>query len=293
MKSKIIVFVVCLASITISFAPSDIYDPSYVTFSKVKQENGNYYLLYMNRTGSGNKIKVKYFSAKDPNTGETVASRYKKWRKGKNIIGYSSAGYMVSNGYEYTPDGFNVDNGTLVNTTMETAKFDALVVVYATGGVVATNLKDGDLTLGDFPNRKFDLRKKPIDKATFEKWCETNNATVFQTHLLAYKDVMRISSYNSSNVTAQRRFLAVGYESGDTYHAIVQIPGQTTLYEGSKRAFDFLKKYKGMEIVFLINLDTGMQDVCQVYKADGSTNNAMVGTEDINSAVNLLVYYYE
>jgi len=276
-----------------SLVPVNVYDASFVKTSLVKHNNVWYTTLYMNRQGSGNRIKVKYFSAKDSQSGKSVAQRYREWSAGRNVICYSSGAYMVD-GYDgYTPEGFNVDNGVLVNSVLQNQKFDGLVIVYATGGMVATNLKDGDLTLDTYPNRKFDIRNRSLDKSAFQNWCQDNGATVFQTHLLVYKDQIKISPSKSSPNQAKRRFLAVGKENGQIHHAIVQFPGATTLYEGTSMVYDFLKNNKGMEIIYMINLDTGMQDVCQLYKPDGAVDTRLVGEESLDEAVNLLVYYFD
>ena len=47
------------------------------------------------------------------------------------------------------------------------------------------------------------------------------------------------------------------------------------------------------KIEFMVNLDTGYQDVFKLYDTNGSEKNDIKGTEPLTSAVNLLVYYYE
>jgi hypothetical protein len=167
------------------------------------------------------------------------------------------------------------------------------VIVYATGGLVATNLKDGDLTLGDFPNRKFDLRKSSLDKSTFQNWCEQNAATVFQTHLLAYKNQLKIAS-NSSNAVAKRMMLAVGKINGHINHILIRFDkNDLTLHDAARNFYSILKNSYSMDIVYIINLDPGAQDVFKLYDSDGDTDYRMYGTQDIDKAANLLVYYYE
>jgi hypothetical protein len=126
------------------------------------------------------------------------------------------------------------------------------------------------------------------------KWCEDNEATVFQTHLLVYKNNLKISSYNSNQDSRERRFLAVGNDAeGKLVHCVVHSPGYTTLYEGSKRTLNFLNEFKEMNVMWMINLDTGAQDVCEAYDSNGKLNQKIISREPLSKAINLLVYYYQ
>lgn len=276
-------------TISVCQAPFTNYDPDYVNISSVLHDGDKYKLVYMKRGESGNRIKVKYFGARDFD-GTSVPDRFIKWSKGKNIICLSSGGYMDNT---QTPVGLTVDNGIEVNNNLK--EFDGLVIVYATGGVVATNLKNGDLNIKSdkFPQGKvIDLRKKPMDKGIFMQWCKEESATVFQTHLLAYKNQLTIGT-NSEQTKRERRFLAVGTEDGKVVHVIAHNPSYTSLYEGSRRTLKFLKEFKGMEVTFMINLDPGAQDVFFLFDKNGQINKSIVGTVPIEDAANLLVYYYE
>jgi hypothetical protein len=292
MKKLASLIIIAFSVFHLSFVSSVSYDPSFVKTTRVKHNNVLYTMIDMNRDGSGKRIKVKYFSSRDYSTGKSVSDRFKEWRKKRDIICYSSGAYMIQNGNYYTPEGFNVDNGAVVNSVLEKDRFDALVIVYATGGMVATNLKEGDLTLGDFKDRKFDLRNRPVDKSTFENWCTQNGATAFQTHLLMYKDQIKMG-VNSSEKKAKRRFLAVGNIKGEIHHTIVQFDLDVTLYEATKMVNEFLKANKNMQVIYMINLDTGAQDVFGHYKTDGTLDPRIQGEEKLESATNLLVYYYE
>ncbi|WP_210466838.1 hypothetical protein [Rufibacter roseolus] len=265
------------------------YDPQLVEISTVHYKNEQYNVIYMKR--DGNRIKAKYFAASDFN-GNNVYNRYKNWSTGKNTVLVSSGTYMDNN---RTPVGLTIDNGVLVNKAL-TNDFDGLVVVYATGGIAVSNLKNADLTLsggGIDASKKFDLRNSAWDMQTFINWAKSQEATVFQTHLLVYKNKLAIYG-NSSTKSAERRFLAVGKdEDGKVVHVIVHCPAHATLYEGTKKTLDFLNNFKDMEVTFLINLDTGDQDVFKVYNKNGSVNNTIKGRLELEYAVNLLAYYYQ
>jgi hypothetical protein len=282
-------------SIFLSIVPTKSYDKNYVEISSVIEKGYTYNMVYMDRGGSGNRIKAKYFAGKGSD-GKTVPTRYNEWSSGKNVIVVSSAGYMTDlNPSRANPVGLSIDNGRVINSNI--ADFDALVIVYATGGVVATNLKEGNLTLqggGIAPGRKFDLRKNSRDLIDFIDWAKSQEATVFQTHLLAYKDELKIGK-NAEPTERERRFLAVGKDkgTGNLCHIILNLPEYTTLYDGAIRAKQFLNDSRDFEITFMVNFDTGGQDVCELYNSNGTINQKIKGASPLTNAVNLLAYYYE
>lgn len=290
---KKILLMLCVCT-TFAFQLKAQYDNQFVKISTVKHKSHSYKVIYMDRGSSEKKIKAKYFAAKDFN-GTTVPNRYSSWSNGKNIICVTSGTYM--NTYDplsAQPVGLTVDNGVVVNRHI--ADFDGLVIVYATGGVVATNLEDKNLTVqgGNISGVPLDLKGNSYHLSEFLKWSKEYEATVFQTHLLAYKNELKISSYNSSPDSRERRFLAVGYdEDRNVVHCVVHSPEHTTLYEGSKRVLKFLNEFKEMEVIWMINLDTGAQNVFSLFNEDGEINNTIRGTLSIDDAINLLVYYYQ
>ena len=268
------------------------YENDYVEISTVTYKNEKYSSVLLSR--KDDHVKAKYFAAKDE-YGNNVYSRFEKWKlKNPNIILLSSGTYFDGSLGSEKPVGLTIDNGELVNESLENDKMDALVIVYATGGIVATNLKDGDLAVGSNPNRKYNLRGNAWDKQEFIDWAKEHDATVFQTHLLVYKNQLKVGS-NSNQTPRERRFLAVGKDDEGNYkHIIVNCKNQTlTLYQGAKNALDYLNNFENITVTFLVNLDTGAQDVYQLFNKDGGINNNIKGTLDPKQAKNLLVYYYE
>lgn len=294
-KLTFVLSIIAISIISLSFGYKYLnYDDDYVQISTVKYQGHKYNVIYMDRGGSGNRIKAKYFAAKDPSYGTSVPKRYSNWSDNKNIICVTSGTYMDSYSSDAKPVGLTVDNGIVVNSSI--ADFDGLVIVYATGGVVATNLEDANLKVqgGEISGIKLDLKNNSYHKTKFLEWCKDNEATVFQTHLLAYKNKIKVSAYNSSSDSRERRFLAVGTDDdGNVIHCIVHSPEYTTLYEGTKRVLNFLNSFKEMNVIFMINLDTGAQDVFELYDKFGNIKPEIKGSKDISTAVNLLVYYYE
>ena len=134
----------------------------------------------------------------------------------------------------------------------------------------------------------------PANIAIFQNYFnyKPNNGWIDELNI--YDNNLKISSYNSSPKSQERRFLAVGYDANNNLvHSIVNSPAYTTLYEGSKRTLDFLNEFKEMNVKWMINLDTGAQDVLSVYDAAGKIDPTTKGELSVSEAINLLVYYYQ
>ena len=289
-----------LKLLSISNYSVQCYDPNFVELSTSTYKNEEYVVIMMNKAGQ--RIKAKYFAA--PDNGKSVYKRYTDWSaRIKNIILVSSGTYMDECYNEETakPVGLTIDNGIPVNETLIKNKMDALAIVYAAGGsgggIVVTNLADGDLTLkgnGIDEKRKFNLRRSADDLDDFLEWAKSQEATVFQTHLLVYKNALKISATNSNTAKRERRFLASGKDGdGQSFNIILNSPASSSLYESSKKALEFLNKFKEINVSYMINLDTGCQNVIELRNSNCSVNKAVSGTQTINSAVNLLAFYFQ
>lgn len=264
------------------------YSSSYVSI----KNGGKVTVLDMSRKDE--RVKIKYFAAKDGNT--SVYQKFLNWKAGRNIICYSSGTYMDDcDASKAKPVGLCIDNGKLVNNTLTYDK-DGFTIVYATGGMVASNLKDKDLTITyqDGTKKTVNIRDA-FDRQIFIDWANKMSATVFQTHLLAFKNQLLIKS--GSDKTSNRRFIAVGKDyNGVLHHIIISTVAQLTLYDASVTAFNYIKtNYLLSDITYMINVDPGCQDVYKVYNADGSVEpgSGFSGSYDIRNAANLVVYYYE
>lgn len=248
--------------------------------------------IWLNRKGG--KAKAKYFAHKQDN--EHVHHRYTMWRvnKSKNIILKSSGTYATGWNNSDLPVGVTVDNGTIVNRNYSD-KMDGLVVVYATGGIAVSNIEDKDLRLESL-NREVDITNA-ADRAKFLNWAQSEDATVFQTHLLAYKNKNQVSSYNSEPETARRKILALAKDSsGQLFHIILYFKDQEySLYDATNLALNYLRSSKQMDVIAMINLDTGGYDILNT--AGGATDcndNSVWGTEDnYDDMTNLLTYHFE
>lgn len=245
------------------------------------------------------RIKVKYFAAKDiDNT--PVYQRYQNWARNKKVVALSSGTYMdhceVSN--DPQPVGLCIDQGNIVNQNLVSGRLDALAIVYATGGIAASNLSESNLSIVWPGGRRdsLDIRGSSLHKTKFLTWAQEVEATVFQTHLFIYKDQIKMGQ-NSSNTTGARRFLAVCKDDTDQInYYMINLPTAATLMNGVTKAHRILKELEEVkQIVFMINLDTGCQNVFSVFHDDGTeyTDKYLKGNTHISNSINLIAYYYE
>jgi hypothetical protein len=278
---------------TLNFTQAQKFDSKYVQVSN--SQVGNYTIGMMKLSRKDNHVKVKYFAANE--NGVSVGNRYKQWAQGKNIVLYSSGTYFGDDG---NPVGLCIDNGNVVNNLVKTTGFDALAIVYATGGIAVSDLKQGNLNIVVNNTPTTVNVRNPLDAQKFKTWAISNSATVFQTHLLCYNNDLKVYPPNggSSSKEASRRFLAVCQDKqGAIQHVILNIKELVTVYEGSKAINEYLLHPSSVfnKIFFMINLDTGSQDVFESYDGNGNrdTRKYFGGTTPISGAKNLLVYYYE
>lgn len=263
-----------------------------VNVGSISYNSFTYSLIIMNR--SGERVKAKYFAVSDASG--NVWQKYNQWQANKVIITYASGAYSTDYTDNGIPVGLTMQDGVIINRNIVSEKLDALVIVYATGGIVVTNLTEGNLSL-DGLSRNYNLRGNALDMNDFLWWAQQRSATVFQTHLLAYRNQFLVSPGNSSsNVQGPRRFLAVGKDaSGNIIHVVVHCPQSCTLYNGAKNAFDMLQARLGLNITWMINLDTGSKNISKCYKDRSNTDDwtEFRGTVPLSQATNLIAYYFE
>jgi hypothetical protein len=287
-----IIVICCL--LTFAFIPmyKFSYDTNYVQISSANYNGDKFTTVNMARSASGDRIKAKYFAAKDAN-GRSVYSRYLDWSKNKSIILLCGAAYFDASNPP-KPSGITIDNGTLVNEQISD-RGNGLAIVYATGGIACSNIKEGNLTIKcNSGDKKLNI-KDAWDRKEFIKCAQEQSATVFQQHLLVFRN--QLNDFTGlSDDKRERRFLAVGKDvDGKLVHTIVDYPNQgATLKLGADKAFNFLKESIDMQdITFMINLDTGSQDVFQLFDKNGNVRYDIKGKVEPKDAVNLLVYYFD
>ena len=249
------------------------------------------------------KVKAKYFAS-----GSNVAGRYKSWSSTKTIVTYCSGAFADNLIDKYTsigsidPVGLNVDNGIIVNKIVD-PNMDAIVIVQATGGIVVSNIKDGNLTLyyeeTSFNGQK--ISKSRIvdlsnvkDKDFLLNWAVSENATIFQTHLLAYSNELKLNKFRARKKHRERRLLGLIKDRNNVlYHVIFNLPNNHYLGDISDSILRYIRDQRGMELIALLNLDTGRYDILRFYNEDGTFMPDIVGQRPLEDAINLIVYYYD
>lgn len=270
------------------------YPSKQAEFSTVNIGGENYSVIKLSNFNK--KLKVKYFAARDQNN-NSVHKRFLGWQTNKNVISYSSGTYMDNNDINLAkPVGLCIDQGRVVNYGLLLDKFDGLVIAYPSGRLSVHSLKSKSMQIdkGDGKILNFNL-SNTLQRTQFISWAQEQEVTVFQTHLFCYKN--QISSNINNSKKAGRRFLAAGKdELGEYKQYIVNLSIDNTLQEAASKAINYLKSYEELsEIDFLINLDTGMQDVFGSYTPTGdkATKKGFQGRLDISNSLNLIVYYVD
>jgi hypothetical protein len=240
--------------------------------------------MWINRT-KNSEIKAMYFADKINHS--SIYNRYEAWKNGKTLISVCSGAFTN----DYTkPIGITVDNGTIINRTVEN-KMNGLVIVYPYGGIAVSDISEKNLRISNnYSSRSLDIRNE-FDKNTFLKFAAEEQVTVFQTQLLIYDNVLKCKSNNEYR---ERRFLVIAKDkNGDILHIIFNIPKNVQLYNTANNLLNFFKN-SGRTIVAMLNLDTGANDMMRVYRSNGSTIYHFDGAENksISSAVNFISYYY-
>lgn len=289
---RVVLFVCIFLKTSLIFCQ---YDSDFVETSIVTIKDERYGYIKMSRAGQ--RVKVKYFASK-VGYNQYVYERFAEWSRNKNIIAVSSGTYMTSwNLDQAKPVGLCIDNGIPVNEDVDLNRLDGLTVVYPSGGgggVVVSNLKDGNLTLQGVPG-SLNVRN-PFDLQRFINWAQVNEATVFQSHLFVFKNKIILKPTVASTTVAERRFLAVGSNAeGQILHYIINLSGSNSIYGATEKVYKFLTKNEQLNITFMINLDTGGQNAFRVLKNTGKVDvrKDFVGTTPLSQAANLLVYYFE
>ncbi len=237
------------------------------------------------------KVKAKYFAYKDLDDERSVYSKYRSWRGNKDIVLVCSGAYTTERGADsyMVPTGLTVDNGNVVNRNYRD-DMDGLVIVYATGGIVVSDIEEGNLWLQTLEKR-VDV-KESSDRTALISWAKQEEATIFQTHLLAYRNELRIDDRGRTE-RAERRMLALAVDdNNEVIHILFNIEQEVYLYDIARDVLSYLKD-KNMNVVAMLNLDTGWYNILEVYDRNGSKYDDIEGDKPLVKATNLVTYYYE
>jgi len=257
-----------------------------VKIYKIKRNGSSVgYSLWLYRTGKN--VKAKYFAYKQ--NGEKIYERYNDWKSGKKIISYCAGPYTAQN-YN-VPQGLTIDDGNLVNRDID-KDLDGLIIVERVGGVRVADLEKPSSQCINLVsiNRKLNPRNSSSEKNKFIKWARDENATVFQTNLMYFKNEKK---FRNVSATANRRIFVLGIDNGQVVHIIFNITPDVSLTKISKEIYQHLNNKNNFKVIGILNFDTGMYDIFQAFNQDGTEDTNLRGTTPVSDAQNLMVYYYE
>lgn len=243
------------------------------------------HVIWINRLS--NRLKAKYFASGD------VYNKFKKFDKDKHVALVCSGAFTTNRDGKLMPKGITVDNGITVNRARDKI-MDGLVIVYATGGIVVSDLEKEYLFIYENDKKhKLDLLKSE-HKTLFLNWANRAWATVFQTQLLASENSLRLSVSKANKWERERRLLALVKNSNDqVYHVIFNIKKHVYLGKITLKVLNYLRYNKSFYVYSILNLDTGDYDILRVNDENGRQLSDIKGPKSISIATNLLVYYYE
>lgn len=261
---------------------SEVYFKGNVKVSNLMMGSNSIQEIDLSRKNK--RIKAKYFAYDEPD----IYNRLKKWKSDKRLVMLCSGAFTDGRS---TPVGLTMDNGHIVNRNAEES-MDGLVIVYATGGVVVSDIDEGDLRIQDGSKIvEIDVRN-PKDKNYLLSWGEKVGATIFQTQLLAYDNELQITERGRKEKRERRVLVLAKHATGEVHHLIYNIPHNVYLFDIAQDIINFLQN-EGNEIVAMLNLDTGSYDVLEFYRENGAKLVNPTGTMSVSKATNLLVYHFE
>ena len=172
------------------------------------------------------------------------------------------------------------------------------MIVEEVGGVRISNIEEANLKIifSGGAEEVIDVRNG-LQRRRFFAWCQSEKATVFQTHLLIYENRLRVDRHTSSSAEAVRSMLLLARDAGGQLHHIIfhtkdWIP---TLYDMANFALQTLNA-KGFTVLSAINLDTGLCDVLSTStELSDCLGSAITGTANTKrrDLTNILAYFAE
>ncbi|MEA5260815.1 hypothetical protein VB264_23650 [Arcicella aquatica] len=275
----------------------DSFHHGEVNIYKLKQNYEDYgQVVWLNRSLT-KRIKVKYFASGDAYT------KYLDWKKSattNKIILVCSGAYSTAfkKSDNSTPVGLTVDNGVIVNRSLQ-LQMDGLAIIYATGGIAVSNIEEKNLNVGSPLNKTIDLNNI-FHRIEFLDWCVNEDATIFQTHLLGWKNYLNFNKTDAdkaNNRIVSRRLFALVKDkiSGNVQYVIFNITKDVKLWDASNEALSYIKNQRNMEVIALLNLDTGALDCLSTFDENGYELGYIKGNENKNfsETTNLIVFYRE
>lgn len=248
------------------------------------------YSLKNGNTVIGSSVWIKRPEVKAAYFAYSANAQFQNLKSSNRVIFAAAGGYTtdIGNG-QIKPDGFTIQSGALVNPVILHDRHG--LVMFTDGGVRLLNLNFDKIIL---PNKE--EIESPLTSilaySKLLKWCTANNATIFQTHLLAFSDSLLINPSKAKSGDRERRILAIVRDNNTqtVYHALFDIPVQYDLATVSQEIFNIIAS-RGFKIEGIVNLDTGSYNIFNIFDESGTLLSSPVGPVNIKDATNLIVYY--
>ena len=223
------------------------------------------------------KIGAKYLVFNNP------FERTQEWGDSGKTIFVTCAGNYATGENNSKSEGLTFEDGRVINRIL-VRSLDALVLINGQGNFDIYDIRNEPV---DVDGDELKLHN-PIYRQSFIDWVEADNLSVFQTHLLVSDGQLRLNSQRTNDREAHRRFLAQIQDNNTLYTVLVNIPQNITLGQATEDMLAYFRDYKKVELIKLINLDTGFYDILEVHDADGNKLNIIEGSRPVDGAASLV-----
>lgn len=230
----------------------------------------------------GGNIKVKYFA-------RNAYANYQSWRYSKNILLICSGAFSETWEPDSRPVGFTVDNGLLVNRSIDPV-MDGLVGVYDTHiEIMDLDQLESGFTFDDGSVFSLNPRGSASDRSFLATAAVEGGFTIFQTQLVYSEDKYSNFSNLYYGKKRERRFLALCTKRGYLSNVIVDITDNLYLNQAAKFTKEVLE-YADFNVHYIVNLDTGDKNIFALKE-----NGSLYYQTDykLNQATNLIIFYTE
>jgi hypothetical protein len=231
-------------------------------------------------------MKATYFAY------QNVTAKYRQWASAnrKTVALATTGGF--TNIYR-KPEGLTVENGQIVNAVLMPDR-DGLVIVHKSGGISVINLKRNAIKLSLGGQNVLTIENPLHSLIAYSKllhWCKAQNATLFQTQLLAYSDALLIDVAKAKGQLRERRLLALVRDRNDSalHHVVFDIPDPHNLAIIAHDLFELLQSRR-KKVEALLNLDVGSYNILNVFDPAGKRLAKPLGPVSIDKATNLIIY---
>lgn len=227
--------------------------------------------------------------------GTDLVPRFGMTRSKNNLLVATAAAYTANRS---APEGLSAIDGNILNSVIMHDRH-ALTIIEPDGALHVHNLKEDfelDFLSGEPTCRGKRKMKSPLASLSsyvhLLECIRSTRSSAFQTHLLSHNDRSLLKEANVSQEQAARRVLAVVHDldrKSRVTHVVLYFPSPMTLARAADEAHFLLHK-RGKYIRVLMNLDTGMYDIMDVFDAHGAQLPDARGRVGATTANNLLVY---